>query len=161
MLFANYARYSEAISVLYTKNKFTIRNSYCMGFLPQCLLTKHFASITSISFQWTCGSSGLPGVPTAENPKPGVLFEIWVRTWHIVASMEGLKILIFSCCGSIKAWKKLAEAQNMALLQPIMAITAPQHFELRLPFACDTSKAPWKDLPCTICTTNMAADSWE
>ena len=147
---ANCDRYSEAISVLYSKNKFTVIDSYCMNFLPQFLLTQRFSAITSFSFAYACGDEGLPRAPAPDHPKPSLDFEYWVMNWKNIASMKGLQNLAFTGYGTIDTWKKLGEPQNIALLEHIKAVTAPQNFELRLPFACDSSKAPWKDLPCEI-----------
>lgn len=154
-------RYSEAISILYAKNQFTTVDSYSMEFLPQCLLTHRFSTIASFSHQWLCGDRGLPKAPTPAHPKPGLGFETWVLDWQIIASMEGLKRLVFTGYGSIKSWRRLGEEQNISLLAPIMAVTAPQHFKLRLPFACDSSKAPWKHLPCKIELLRDDRESWD
>jgi hypothetical protein len=156
---ANCYRYSEAISVLYAKNKFTVVDSYCMEFLSQFLLTQRFSTITSFSFECACGDVGLPRAPTPDHPKPSLDFEYWVLSWKIIASMKGLQNLVVSGYGTINTWKELGEPQNIALLEPIKAVTAPQHFELRLPFACDSSKAPWKDLPCEIGITREYRNS--
>lgn len=78
-----------------------------------------------------------------------------------MASMKGLRVLVFTGFGSVREWKRLGEVQYLALLEPLKAVRAPVQFELRLPFCCNPNEAPWKDLPCRIRVTEQCADVWE
>lgn len=157
---ANSSRYFETIHVLYAKNKFTVTDSSTVEYLPKLLLTQRFLAITNLSYVRYCGDRGLPQPPTSDHPRPSLAFKEWEMVWQVIASMKGLKKLVVTGNGTIGSWMKLGEVQNAALLEPIKAVTAPQDFELRLPFRCDSSKVPWKDLPCRIGLTEDNLDSW-
>lgn len=64
--------------------------------------------------------------------------------------MTGLRSLVFVCSGRTMAWRGLEDPHNLPSPEPIKAVTVPEHFDFLMQFPVDSSREPWKDLPCWI-----------
>jgi hypothetical protein len=103
-------------------------------------------SIRSFRFKWC--EVGTPAFPATE----GLEFKnmVWKTIWRNFTDMRGLKELHVKLVTGDELWQNMDTEKAIALLEPIMEVTAPEIFELSLPFPCISDEAPWKALPCRV-----------
>lgn len=82
----------------------------------------------------------------------------WQEVWRVLAQMKGLSELsvdLKMIAREGRQWECLASDKKIELLKPIMSVTSPVHFELRVPFTIDSEDCTWGSLPCTIGKTEF------
>jgi hypothetical protein len=139
-------RYSESIDTLYSSNKFATTCEDYFEFLPRLLLPQRIDTISSVRFKWHF-SGDTPSASIQAVPNAGLRHKttVWVRVWDNLAKMKGLGELQIELVVFGPAWEKMPEAEVVAILEPLRALTTPKHFELVLPFPIGSSEPKTPD----------------
>jgi hypothetical protein len=144
-------RYSEAINLLYSSNQFVVANDDIVEFMPRILLPRRINALQSLYFDWRIrGSPPYPRNNSSSNEGIDLKIRTWTTIWKNLADMEGLRKLYVDLYVDHTLWDTIRTADTSLLVKPIMAVTAPRYFELRLPFTCRLGKELWEELPCQI-----------
>jgi hypothetical protein len=144
-------RYSEAIDLLYSTNQFVVTHADIIEFMPRLLLPQRINAIQSLYFDWRIrGSPPCPITDSSPNEDNDLKSRTWTTIWKNLAGMEGLRELYVDLYVDHTRWDIIRTADTSSLVKPIMAVTAPRYFELRLPFTCRLDKELWEGLPCQI-----------
>jgi hypothetical protein len=143
--------YSETISLLYSGNTFVISEPDCIEYLPRLILRQRINTISSLRFQWEFNGDP-PVLSLRDSLTKGMRFKKarWITIWKILAEMEALQDLRVMLKFGGPSWDNMSDEDLNALLVPLLAITRPQNFDLRIPFYPRRRVAPWDALPCNI-----------
>ena len=173
------SRYREAITILYTYNKFAISDSDVIYYLPSILLPQRIDSLRSLRFKWALKSPPLGSqehFPIEFQYEEDRRLERWTTTWDNIASMQNLRDLHVQLRVLETGWRNLDKETADVLFRPIRKVVRPDSFVLTIPFSPVDRKYlwhigaeeaqewdeddtlsddwegvdPWESLPCTI-----------
>ncbi|OAK95329.1 hypothetical protein IQ06DRAFT_284192 [Phaeosphaeriaceae sp. SRC1lsM3a] len=129
--------YAEAVPHLYRSHAFSLLHSTHLLYLPTRIPQPRIETIRALRLRWAI--RGLPQLRRGPSQRLAYREDTanWERGWAIIAGMAGLRDLYVAIIDPSPQviWERNWIELEQQLLEPVKKVTAPEWFELTLPFS--------------------------